>query len=190
MKNKMISVAFLLLGGCVATSQLVEEGEIKASEFKGGFSLPDQQSVSFKYERQVFPGGGWRQTISWTSGGPEKRFVMHVLDANGTTYLMNRVPFSQAVPKMDTGFENKNLKFGKVFGVKSEFGIVDSQRFSVEDNECVAFFQALRLHPETAYKGIGDGLLEGFYCSAKGTPLKEEAIMKFLSSIRFKGETL
>lgn len=180
----------LLLGGCVATSPVISDGKINAAEFKGGFAIPDQNEASMLYQEKKSSKGDWLQTLTWNGGGRVKRFVMEVVDMNGLSYFADRLAFSESIPKLDPSLKNATIKFGTKHSIMGKSGVVTGQRFDVENKECVAFHVALRLHPETGYRGLGDGGIGGFYCAPDGVSLRDGTVLKFLSSIHYKGKTL
>ena len=190
MKSKIVFIGCILLGGCVATNPVVTDGRIDAAEFKVGFVIPDQNEASMQYQEKRSSRGDWLQTLTWNGGGRVKRFVMEVVDMNGLSYFADRRAFSESVPKLDPSLKSTSIKFGVKHSIMGKTGVVTGQRFDVESMECVAFHAALRLHPETGYRGLGDGGIGGYYCAPSGVSLGGRTVLKFLSSIYYKGKTL
>ena len=181
---------FLLLAGCVATNSLVREGKIDAAEFKGGFVIPDQNTASMQYQGRSYSRGNWFQTLSISGTGKTKRILMEVANLNGLAHMNAFRPFSEFLPILDPNLRNLTLTFGATHSIAGKSGVATGQQFRALEEECIAFRVPLRLHPNTAYKGVGDGVISGYYCLPAGEVLNEAGALKFLSSIHYKGETL
>jgi len=186
MNSKLATIGMLTLVGCVQSAQLVKNGPMAGSEFRGAIVVPDQDSVSFKYDQMAYSNGQWLQSASWGSPGGPKRLLMKVVDFNGISYVTHREPFSVSILKLDKDLNAENLKFGKSYAVKSASGAVSGQSFTSGPSECLGFFQGLRISAESGTMGAGDGGIHGYYCAPEGVAISEATAMKILSSIHLK----
>jgi len=185
-KSSIFLIGTIFLAGCVQTSQLVKDGPVAASEFRTDIFLPDRDNANLIYSHIEYTDGIWGQTASWGGGSP-KRFLMKVVDFNGTDYVTHRDPLSVSLPRMDHELKKMTLNFGKIYNVKGLSGPVSGQAFSAGTSKCLGFYQNLRTNATTGTKGAGSGAIHGYYCAPTNGTISDSMAMKILTSIYFKG---